>query len=141
MVNNGIVLHPFGRQCIGWKSAGQFDILHSIDFMKDQYSIDEHRMALLGFSMGGAGAWQAGAHFTDQWVALHAGAGFAETAEFLNLTKIEYPPWYEQKLWGLYDVPHYVRNLFNIPVISYSGGIDKQIQAARVMERSFAKWP
>jgi len=139
-VQNGIVLHPFGRQCIGWKSAGEFDILHAIDYVKTQFNIDDNRIALLGFSMGGAGAWQAGAHFTEKWVALHAGAGFSETAEFLGLKKSDYPPWYEQKLWGIYDIPNYVRNLFNIPVISYSGEIDKQMQAARVMERNYSKF-
>ncbi|MCM8532986.1 MAG: prolyl oligopeptidase family serine peptidase [Lentisphaeraceae bacterium] len=136
-VKHGIVLHPLGRQCIGWKSAGQFDILHAVDFIKSQYKIDENRIALLGFSMGGAGAWQAGAHFTEKWVAVHAGAGFAETAEFTRMKKEDYPAWYEQKLWGVYDMPNYVRNLFNIPVISYSGENDKQIQAARVMEKAY----
>ena len=136
-VKHGIVLHPLGRQCIGWKSAGQFDILHAVDFIKSQYKIDDNRVALLGFSMGGAGAWQAGAHFAEKWVAVHAGAGFAETAEFTRMKKTDYPVWFEQKLWGVYDMPNYVRNLFNIPVISYSGENDKQIQAARIMEKAY----
>jgi len=46
--------------------------------------------------------------------------------------------WYERRLWGVYDVPAYVRNLFNLPVVAYSGEKDKQIQAARVMEQAFA---
>ena len=46
-------------------------------------------------------------------------------------------PWYERKLWGVNDVPCYTRNLFNLPVVAYSGENDKQIQAARVMEEAF----
>ncbi len=42
-------------------------------------------------------------------------------------------------LWRVNDVPRYTRNLFNLPVIAYSGEMDKQIQAARVMEDAFAK--
>jgi len=68
---------------------------------------------------------------------MSAGAGFAETALYNKLKPDDYPAWYEQQLWGLYDVPHYVRNLFNLPVVAYSGEIDKQIQAARVMEDAF----
>ncbi len=34
-------------------------------------------------------------------------------------------------------MPDYTRNLFNLPVIAYSGENDKQIQAARVMEEAF----
>ena len=132
-----ITVHPFGRQCIGYKSAGETDILEVIEHLKKNYNIDEDRIALMGFSMGGAGAWHLGAHFADRWAAVHAGAGFAETAQYNNMTKENYPPWYTQKLWGLNDVPNYTRKLFNQPLVAYSGENDKQIQAARVMEASF----
>ena len=36
-------------------------------------------------------------------------------------------------------MPNYTRNLFNVPVVAYSGELDKQIQAARVMEEAFAE--
>lgn len=29
--DGGIVLHPFGRQCIGYKSAGAIDVLHAVE--------------------------------------------------------------------------------------------------------------
>lgn len=134
---DAIVLHPFGRQCIGFKSAGEIDVLEAVEHVKSQYKIDDRRIVLMGFSMGGAGAWHIGAHYADRWVALSPGAGFAETAEYNGLTPERFPPVYEQTLWGLYDVPNYTRNLFNLPVVAYSGEVDKQIQAARVMERAF----
>jgi hypothetical protein len=40
-------------------------------------------------------------------------------------------------LWGLYDVPDYVRNLFNTNVIAYSGELDRQREAAVIMEEAF----
>ena len=134
-----IVLHPFGRQCIGFKSAGETDVLEAIDHVKANYNIDDSRIVLMGFSMGGAGAWHLGAHYTDHFVAVSPGAGFAETAKYQKLTaeQIAAIPPYEQTLWGAYDVPGYVRNLFNVPIVCYSGEKDKQIQAARVMEAAF----
>lgn len=135
---DAITVHPFGRQCIGFKSAGEIDVLDVIEDVKQRYSIDPDRIVLMGFSMGGAGAWHVGAHYADHWVAISPGAGFAETARYQNLKPENYPPAYVQKLWGCYDVPDYVRNLFNKPVIAYSGEIDKQIQAARVMEQAYA---
>ncbi|HEX5102413.1 MAG TPA: alpha/beta hydrolase-fold protein [Pirellulaceae bacterium] len=132
-----IVLHPFGRHCVGWKHAGEIDVFEAIASVKKRYRIDNDRIVLIGFSMGGAGAWHIGAHYADQFVAVSPGAGFAETARYQRLTPDKYPPWYEQKLWGLYDVPGYVRNLFNTQVIAYSGENDKQIQAARVMEEAY----
>lgn len=137
-VDDGIIVHPFGRHCVGYKGPGEIDVLDVIESVKKRYPIDEDRVALLGFSMGGAGAWHIGAHYADQFCVVHAGAGFAETKEYIGLKKENYPPWYEQKLWGVYDVPNYVRNLFNTTVVAYSGENDKQIQAARVMERAFA---
>ncbi|MGI9243350.1 MAG: prolyl oligopeptidase family serine peptidase, partial [Verrucomicrobiales bacterium] len=135
---DAIVLHPFGRQCIGWKSAGEIDVFEAIEDVARRYSIDRDRIALMGFSMGGAGAWHIGAHYTDRFAIVHAGAGFAETAEYNRLKPADYPPGFEQTLWGLYDVPNYVRNFFNVPLVAYSGELDKQIQAARVMERALA---
>lgn len=132
-----IVLHPFGRQCVGFKFAGETDITEAIMDVKDRYNIDSGKVVLMGFSMGGAGAWHYGAHFAADFCAVSPGAGFAETAKYRKLKPEDFPPWYEQKLWGLYDVPCYTRNFFNLPTIAYSGENDKQIQAARIMEEAF----
>ena len=135
--DNAIVLHPFGRQCLGYKSAGETDVMEAIAHVQANYNIDPKRIVLMGFSMGGAGAWHLGAHFAERFVAVSPGAGFAETAQYNKLTPERYPPTYEQTLWGQYDVPNYVRNLFNLPVIAYSGENDPQMQAARVMAAAF----
>ena len=42
-------------------------------------------------------------------------------------------PWFEQKLWQWYDATDYALNLFNSPVVAYSGELDKQRQAADMM--------
>lgn len=131
---NAIVLHPFGRYCNGFKSAGEVDILEAIEDVKKKYKIDADRIVLAGFSMGGAGAWHLGAHYADRWAAVHAGAGFVDVKRYQNLTAETMPPAIEQKLWGLYDVPDYRRNLLNVPVLAYSGEEDKQKAAADIME-------
>lgn len=136
-IEDGIVLHPFGRQCVGFKSAGEIDVLEAIEFVKSQYNIDSDRIALLGFSMGGAGAWHLGAHYSYLWTCVCPGAGFAETAEYNRLKPADYPASYTQQLWAMYDVPRYTRNLFNVPTLAYSGEEDRQIQAAQVMEKAF----
>lgn len=134
---DAIVIHPLGRQCLGYKSAGETDVMEAIDFAIANYPVDPQRVILMGFSMGGAGAWHLAAHYADRFIAVSPGAGFAETARYQNLTPERYPPKYEQTLWRVYDVPGYVRNLFNLQVVAYSGEMDKQIQAARIMEEAF----
>ncbi len=136
--DGAIVVHPFGRQCVGYKSAGETDVMEAIDFVCKNYPVDKDRVVLMGFSMGGAGAWHLGAHYTDRFVAVSPGAGFADTARYQNLKPENFPPKYEQMLWSIYDVPGYARNLFNIPVVAYSGELDKQMQAALLMEEAFS---
>jgi predicted esterase len=132
-----IVLHPFGRQCVGYKSAGETDVLEAVQHVREHYPIDSDKIVLMGFSMGGAGAWHLGAHYAHQWRVVAPGAGFAETAQYTKTDPASVPA-YERLLWGCYDCPAYVRNLFNTRTIAYSGELDKQIQAARVMEQAFA---
>ena len=133
----GIILHPFGRQCLGYQLAGETDVLEAIEAVKHLYKIDDKRIMLSGFSMGGAGAWHVGAHFADHWCALHTGAGFVEVKRFMKMTPEKLPPTYVQTLWGQYDVPDCVRNLFNIPVLAYSGEVDGQKMAADIMADCF----
>jgi hypothetical protein len=68
---------------------------------------------------------------------MHTGAGFAETALYQNLKASDVPS-YEAILWGQYDSPDYVRNLFNIPVIAYSGDEDTQKKAGIILGEAYA---
>ena len=138
-VDDAIVLHPFGRYCNAFKFAGEVDVFEVIEAVCGEYSINRERIVLCGFSMGGAGAWHLGAHHPDRWVALSPGAGFSDTRRYQRIEPKDYPAWYEQTLWGLFDVPDYTRNLFNLPVVAYSGELDKQKQAADLMVQSFAE--
>jgi predicted esterase len=134
-----IVIHPFGRYCNGWKSAGEVDVFESRDDAMKRFNIDSNRVAIAGFSMGGAGAWHLGAHYPDQWACVHTGAGFADVKRYQKLTPDKYPSWYEQTLWGFYDVPDYARNFLNVPLISYSGEQDAQRDSAEYMMEVLAK--
>ncbi len=136
-----IIVHPWGRYCVGTKNAGEQDVLAVRELLVKEGRIDPKRIALCGFSMGGAGAWLLGAHYTDKWTVVHPGAGFVEVRKFQNVKDEVFaamPPW-EITLWGQNDVPDYARNLLNVPVIAYSGENDKQRQAAEIMTEVLAK--
>ncbi|MEE2947775.1 MAG: hypothetical protein VX392_05610 [Verrucomicrobiota bacterium] len=134
-----IVLHPYGRFCNAFKFAGEVDVLESLTHAKTQYPVDNNRVSVRGFSMGGGGCWHLGAHLADDWVAVAPGAGFAESLEYLGLARKDaLPPTYEKALWGLYDATQYAGNLFNTATVAYSGELDKQRQAADIMARHLA---
>ena len=131
-----IVLHPYGRFCNAFKFAGEVDVHEVLGHVKQNYPVDNSRVSIRGFSMGGAGCWHLAAHHAGDWTAAAPGAGFAESLEYLGLSKKgTLPPQYERTLWGLYDATLYAGNFFNTATVAYSGEDDKQIQAARIMER------
>jgi len=136
-----IVLHPYGRYSNAFKFAGEIDVLEALEATKQNYRIDDDRVSVRGFSMGGAACWQFAVHYADRWFAANPGAGFSETPLFLKVFQEEKlkPTWYEEKLWQLYDCPGYALNLFQCPTVAYSGEIDRQKQAADVMEQALKK--
>ena len=137
---NTIVLHPYGRYCNAMKFAGEVDTFEAMDSVKSFYPIDEDRICMRGFSMGGAAAWHFGAHYADQWAVVNPGAGFVDVKIYQRLTdKLDTIPWYEKKMWNLYDPLAVAVNLTNTTVVAYSGEEDKQKQAADLMEAALAK--
>lgn len=136
-----IMLYLYGRYCNANKFAGEVDLFEALADVKKHYRVDENRILVRGFSMGGAAAWQFAAHYPGHWAAAAPGAGFSETAEFLNVFQNEQVQvnWWEKKLWRMYDATEYALNFFNLPLVAYSGEIDKQKQAADIMARYLAK--
>jgi hypothetical protein len=137
---NAFVLHLYGRYCCANKFAGEIDLFEALESARKNYPLDENRLVVRGFSMGGAGCWQFAAHYPSRFCAAAPGAGFSETADFLKVFQKEVvkPAWYEQKLWHMYDCTDYAANFFNLPTVAYSGEIDSQKQAADMMEKALA---
>ncbi len=129
-----IVLHLYGRYCNANKFAGEVDLFEALDAVNRAYAIDDNRIVIRGFSMGGASTWHLAAHYPGLWAAAAPGAGFAETPRYLHIENDPVKPaWWEQKLWHLYNATDYAANFYNLPVVAYSGEIDPQRQAANMM--------
>jgi dienelactone hydrolase len=137
---NTIVLHLYGRYCNANKFAGETDMFEALADVRKHYLIDENRISVRGFSMGGAACWQFATHYAGLWASAAPGAGFAETPEFVEVFHGEKlsPTWYDKKLWHLYNATDYARNLFNCPTVAYSGELDKQKQAADIMAKALS---
>jgi pimeloyl-ACP methyl ester carboxylesterase len=135
-----LVLHLYGRYCNASKFAGEIDTFEALDAVRRAYPIDENRILVRGFSMGGASVWHMAAHYPGLWAAAAPGAGFAETARYqkMKLDGPGAPPWWEQKLFHYYDATDYAANFLNLPVIEYHGEIDPQQQAGDVMAQAMA---
>ena len=136
----GFVVQLYGRFCNASKFAGEADLFEAWDDVRRQYPVDEERVSVLGFSMGGASVWHLATHHAGLWAAASPGAGFAETATYAKVFAEgkEPPAWWEQVLWRCYDATAYAGNLANTSLIAYSGEIDPQKQSADIMETAMA---
>jgi len=132
-----IVLHLYGRYCNASTFAGEVDLFEALADVKKNYYVDENRILVRGFSMGGASAWHIGAHYGTDFAAVAPGAGFAETMEFTGQSRRGVQlTWFEDKLQHLTNAADYASNFFNVPVIAYNGDQDAQKQAADIMEKN-----
>ncbi|HXX93703.1 MAG TPA: prolyl oligopeptidase family serine peptidase [Planctomycetota bacterium] len=132
-----IVCHLYGRFCNASKFAGEMDLFETLDQLRKEYTIDEDRISVRGFSMGGASTWHLGAHHAGLWACVAPGAGFAETPVYANVARDPVKPTeWEEKLWHWYNATDYAANLFNTSVVAYSGELDKQKAAADTMAKA-----
>jgi pimeloyl-ACP methyl ester carboxylesterase len=138
---DAFVVHLYGRYCCANKLAGEVDLFEALNSVRKHYPIDENRLVIRGFSMGGAACWQFAVHYPGVFAAAAPGAGFSETADFLKVFQQETlkPTDYEQTLWHLYDCTDYALNLYNLPTVAYSGELDSQKQAADMMAAALKK--
>ncbi|HVW86822.1 MAG TPA: prolyl oligopeptidase family serine peptidase, partial [Bryobacteraceae bacterium] len=135
-----IVLHLYGRYCNASTFAGEVDFFEALDDVKKHFNVDENRILVRGFSMGGASAWHIGAHYGSDFAAVAPGAGFAETSDFVGYTRRGVKlTWYEEKLMHLTNATDYAADFFNVPVVAYNGDKDGQKQAADVMAANMEK--
>ena len=132
-----IVCHLYGRYCNGNHFAGETDLFEAMADIKAHYAVDANRVVIRGFSMGGAACWHFAMHFPGEWAAAAPGAGYAETEEFFKGTlyapTATPPPWFERHMWRWYDATVAARNVAGLPLVAYSGEIDRQKQAADIM--------
>jgi dienelactone hydrolase len=128
-----ITLEVYGRGNNAYRWAGETDVFEAIDSVKARYKIDEKKIVLRGFSMGGAGAWHIGLHYPDKWAAVEAGAGFTETKKYAKLGPLV---GYQEALLRIYDAVDYAANAQMVPMVGYGGEIDPQLQASiNIQER------
>lgn len=126
-----VQLDVFGRIDNSYRWAGETDVFEAIADVKRRYKIDDRRVVLWGFSMGGAGSWHLGVHHPAEWCSVGPGAGFVDYYQYQNIKQPLPSPIHETL--NIYDAIPYARNAFNVPICTYGGELDKQLQASALM--------
>jgi dienelactone hydrolase len=140
LADDTFVLEPYGRFMNAFKFAGETDVWEGLEHASEHYPINPNKLAMRGFSMGGAGAWHLGAHHPGRFASVNPGAGFVDVKNYQKLgDKLATIPWWEQKLWNLYDPLACPINFVNTTLVAYSGEDDAQKAAADLMEAALLK--
>ncbi|HZT83205.1 MAG TPA: hypothetical protein VFA26_23450, partial [Gemmataceae bacterium] len=138
-------LDIYGRGNNAYRWAGEADVLDALDnffatetgFGRRQL-LDDNRVVLRGFSMGGAGTWHLGLQHPGRWCCIGPGAGFTTTHGYVPGLPEKLPP-YQEACLTIYDAVDYAENAFDVPVVAYSGADDKQKEAADRIEARLKK--
>jgi pimeloyl-ACP methyl ester carboxylesterase len=122
--NGQITLDLYGRwNGSAYHYAGEADVFEALAAVERRYKIDDKRIVLRGFSMGGAGAWNIALHNPDRWVAAEIGAGtWSNRAATPGLPAYQLATlriWENMEQWGL--------NVFNLPLAGHDGDHDTQV--------------
>lgn len=122
--NGQIQLDVFGRiNGAGYHWAGEDDVFEAIAAVKKRFRIDEKRILLRGFSMGGEGAWHIALHHPDRFAAAEIGAGtWSRRPEMPGLQPYQYAA---LRIWE--NMPEWALNIFNLPLAGHDGDNDTQI--------------
>ena len=99
-----IVAAPMGYSLEGWygvpgriapgtkpanlSELSEKDVMNVVDVMRHEFNVDEHRVYLLGQSMGGAGALYLGVKYRDVWAAVAATAPAAASLSPASLESV-----------------------------------------------------
>ncbi len=129
VADNGVAtLEVHGRGNNAYRWAGEADIDEATGATRRVVRVMPLTL-LRGFSMGGAATWHYGLHHPFAFRVLGPGAGFTTTRGYVG--KLPDPlPDYQERCLRIYDAVAAAENVFNVPVVAYSGENDKQKAAA-----------
>lgn len=132
-----IQLEVFGRTNNSYRWSGETDVFEALADVKRRFRIDERRIVLRGFSMGGAGSWHLGLHYPSLWCSVGPGAGYVDFYKFQKVEK--QLPFYQHEALHIYDAVDYTLNAFNVPFCTYGGEQDAQLLASTTIDEAAKK--
>ncbi len=118
-------LRAYARGYNAAKFAGEVNIFEQLAHAQSQYPVDDRRIVLHGFSMGGSCSWHLAAHHPDRWVAASPGAGFADTEHYVKIWEWQKQPLpWQFTLFHYYNATDVAGNIAMVPTFSYVGEMD-----------------
>lgn len=132
-----LVVAPFARGNTDFQGIGEMDVLRVIDEMQQRHRVDADRIILVGYSMGGMGAWTIAAHYPHRFAGALIVSGRACYYTWHGVSRNDLP-YYKQAFIDMEFGHSLLPNLKNMPILCYHGEYDLLVplKEARVMARA-----
>jgi predicted esterase len=83
-----ILASPLARGASRYEGLGESDTLQMLDEIEHAYAIDRDRVYIMGWSMGGIGAWSLAERFPKRFAAIMPIAGYTDIAQMAKVGPI-----------------------------------------------------
>lgn len=127
----GLIVAPFARSNTDFQAIGETDVLYVLDLVKKDYKIQPNRVFLVGYSMGGMGAFTLAVHYPHLWAGLIALSSRWDYYDWKALDKRRVEPFKTFLLDMEFGEP-LKENLLHIPVLLYHGEDDTLADPAQM---------
>jgi predicted esterase len=126
-----IVLQPMGRYNTTYLGLGDRDILRVIELAKQRFAVDDDRVYLMGYSMGGAGTWNVGTRHPDLFAALAPYYGGWDYRVFLPEQMLSGMGRLDRMRWERDSSFASAEQLLNLPIWVTHGDADLTVDVAQ----------
>jgi pimeloyl-ACP methyl ester carboxylesterase len=120
------IVAPFGRGNTDFQGIGEQDVFRVMDEMQVRYGTDPSRVVLIGYSMGGLGAWCIAARHPQRFNAVMVLAGRGDFYVWHKLKPEELPPW-QRRLVDAQFASAWAHQLKNTPILAVHGQDDSLV--------------
>lgn len=127
-----LLVAPFARSNTDFQGIGEQDVMHVLGLMMKEFgfNIQRDRVFLIGYSMGGMGAYTIGGHYPDRWAGVVALAGRADFYLWRNVRPENVQP-FKRWLVGLEFADNVTENFRHVPVLALQGEHDSLVKVAQ----------
>jgi poly(3-hydroxybutyrate) depolymerase len=120
------IVAPFGRGNTDYQGIGEQDVFRAMDEMQARYGTDPSRVVLVGYSMGGLGAWCIASRHPHRFNAVMVLAGRGDFYVWHELKPEELPPW-QRRLVDVQFASAWAHQLKNTPILAVHGRDDSVV--------------
>ncbi len=123
----GIInVYPYGRGNYGYLLLGEDDVLRVMDEVIRDYKIDETRVYIRGFSLGGVGAFSFGAKFPHRFAAISSSGGPCDSR--LHNHGDYWDSWQIPDVIPVWGTIFLAENYLHVPNLIHQGGSDPVVK-------------